>query len=149
VKGLPPAALEFVYDTSRTIASLMMGLVFTDNPDIRFIFSHGGGALPTLADRLSGLIMGARKDIAPKLRGGAMGELKRLNFDTASVTNRGAWAGLTKLVPTSQIFYGTDYPFGSFEVVSKQLGGLVKRGDMERIGWNNAQALFPRFSGSA
>jgi predicted TIM-barrel fold metal-dependent hydrolase len=146
VKGLVPAALEFPYDGTRAIASLLTGLVFTENPDIRFIFSHGGGALPTLADRLS-ILASVRPDLAKRYRGGALAELKRLYVDTASVTNPSAWNGMTTLLPQEQILFGTDYPFGSVGQTAAQLNVVERRpGVVDRISHGNAKTLFPRFA---
>jgi predicted TIM-barrel fold metal-dependent hydrolase len=146
VKGLPPAALEFPFDSTRAIASLLTGLVFSDNPAIRFIFSHGGGALPTLAERLA-VLASIRPDIAARYRGSALAELKRLNFDIASVTNPGAWAGLTTLVPNEQILFGTDYPFGSIVHTDQQLRALQPSSQAyDQITHLNAEALFPRLA---
>src|SRR5262249_52702937 len=48
----------------------------------------------------------------PALPKGALFELQKFYYDTASVENQIALAGLRKLVPISQIFFGTDFPFG-------------------------------------
>src|SRR5262249_41210787 len=48
------------------------------------------------------------KEFAPD---GIVGELKRLHYDTANATSAPAMAALTKLVPISQITYGSDYPY--------------------------------------
>jgi hypothetical protein len=48
------------------------------------------------------------KEFAPE---GIIGELRRLNYDTANATSAPTMAALTKLVPASQITYGTDYPY--------------------------------------
>ena len=37
--------------------------------------------------------------------------LQRFHYDTAQVANPAAMAALTKVVPTSQILFGTDFPF--------------------------------------
>lgn len=37
---------------SRTITSLMLNGTVAQNPDIRFIFSHGRGTMPFLAARI-------------------------------------------------------------------------------------------------
>jgi predicted TIM-barrel fold metal-dependent hydrolase len=53
-------------------------------------------------------------------------------------------AALMKLVPVSQITYGTDYPyFGLGQIVELQKLGL-SAGDFDAIGHENATRLIPR-----
>jgi 6-methylsalicylate decarboxylase len=146
VQGLPPAQLEFPYDTTRTIASLLYNLVLSKQTNLKFIFSHGGGALPMLAQRLTGYFA-TQPELASQMRGSALEEVRRLNFDTASITNPMSWAALTQLVPTSQILFGTDYPFGSVETVDTQLRALgLNADDLEKVARRNAARLLPRFA---
>ena len=44
-----------------------------------------------------------------------MAELKRFYYDTAQISNAVTLAALAKLVPISQIVYGTDYPYRTSE----------------------------------
>ena len=50
----------------------------------------------------------SRTEFAPE---GIRGELARLYYDTANATFAPAMAALMKLVPASQITFGTDYPY--------------------------------------
>ncbi len=54
IPGVPPPTLEFPFDTTRAIASLLFSGTFHRCPNIKWIFSHGGGALAMFAHRLSG-----------------------------------------------------------------------------------------------
>src|SRR5262245_58531351 len=51
--GLNETALENQFDTARAIMSVTINGVLTKSPDVRFIFSHGGGALPGLNERMN------------------------------------------------------------------------------------------------
>jgi hypothetical protein len=48
------------------------------------------------------------KELAPD---SIEGELRRLHYDTANATHPAQMAALLKLVPVSQVTYGTDYPY--------------------------------------
>jgi hypothetical protein len=61
--------VEFVFDTTRTIASLLQTGASARFSDIRFIWSHGGGTVPFITSRLA--------NVNQKLPKGALGELQR------------------------------------------------------------------------
>jgi predicted TIM-barrel fold metal-dependent hydrolase len=48
----PRPMMEFVFDSARAAADLVFNGVLTRWPRIRWIFTHGGGSLPLLADRM-------------------------------------------------------------------------------------------------
>ena len=50
---LAPALIELGTDTTRAIASVIFDGTASRYPDIRFIFSHGGGTMPYLMTRFS------------------------------------------------------------------------------------------------
>jgi predicted TIM-barrel fold metal-dependent hydrolase len=81
------------------------------------------------------------KEIAPE---GIFAELARQFYDTANATSAPAMAALLKLVPVSQITYGTDYPYFPLD----QYNSLAKLGlsaaDITAIESGNAARLIPR-----
>ncbi len=52
VRGVPDAAVEYGADTTRTIVNLIFSGASQRYADISFIFSHGGGVLTAVAERL-------------------------------------------------------------------------------------------------
>ncbi|WP_442680892.1 amidohydrolase family protein [Sphingomonas sp. ASY06-1R] len=112
VPGLATPLIEFPVDTGRTIASLLWSGTLSDFPDIRFIFSHGGGIFPMVAERVAAMGF-VRPDLAAKVPGGAVAALKRLYVDTASVTTPEAMAAITTWLPEGHVLYGTDFPWGT------------------------------------
>lgn len=110
IPELQPALLEFPFDSTRAIASLLYSGAFTRWPRIRWIFSHGGGALPAVHSRLIAESLRFQGD--PRFPQGAMAELRKLHYDLASVTNAPTFAALSAMIPATQLLYGTDFPLG-------------------------------------
>jgi predicted TIM-barrel fold metal-dependent hydrolase len=121
--SVPDAIMEYPFDTTRTIASLLYSGSFARYRDIRFVFTHGGGALPMLGHRIA-RYAAINKSIAERARGNAAEELRRLYFDVVSVTQPGPFAALTALVPTTQLLFGSDYPYWPPDMTVKGLAGL-------------------------
>jgi predicted TIM-barrel fold metal-dependent hydrolase len=144
ISDVPFVFTELPHDTTRAVTSLLFSGSFARFRDIRFIFSHAGGTLPMVAGRIARQ-SSAMKTLAEKLPNGVEYELKRLHYEIAGSANRPAMSALMNLVPTSQIVFGSDYPWGS---VSANTGGLTNLGlsaaDLQAIGRENAIVLFPR-----
>ncbi len=105
-----PQVIEFPFDTTRAIVSLVVNGCVARYPDIRFIFSHAGGATPMLAARID-RILGRRPDKAERFPDGARAAMQSLYFDVASSSSPGAIAALRELMPVDHILYGSDAPF--------------------------------------
>jgi 6-methylsalicylate decarboxylase len=145
IPEIPPVFTEVPHDTTRAITSLLFSGSFARFRDIRFIFSHAGGTLPMLAGRLFHY-SAEMKDLVAKMPNGIEFELKRLYYDIASSANPPAMAALMKLVPTSQILFGGDYPFVP---IAETAVGMTQVGlsadDLQAVGRGNAAGLLPRF----
>ena len=132
--------VEFVIDTTRTILSVLASGTVTRFPDIRFIWSHGGGTVPYITGRLNGAAQGLPK--------GLLYELQKFYYDTAQAFNPYTLPSFKKLVPVSHIVFGTDYPLGngSAAVVAKGLldNGGFSASELRAIDRDNALALLPR-----
>ena len=140
---LPSGLVELSTDTTRAIASLILDGAASRFPDIRFIFSHGGGTMPYLMTRFAGLA--TRPDIAQRLPKGFLYEVQKLYFDTANFFNPYPWPTLLKLMPASHILFGTDFPFSSALEVAKGLREVgLSTTDLQSIERENALQLFPR-----
>jgi predicted TIM-barrel fold metal-dependent hydrolase len=144
VPHVPYVMTELPHDTTRAVTSLLFSGSFARFRDIRFIFSHAGGTLPMLAGRIARQ-GSAVKELAEKVPNGVEYELKRLYYEIAGSANRPAMSALMSLVPTSQIIFGSDYPWGR---TGANVGGLINLGlsaaDLQAIERENAIALFPR-----
>lgn len=145
VVGLPPASLEFPFDTTRTVASLLFNGTFNRCRDIRFIFSHAGGTIPFVAERLARLER--RPEYKAHVPDGVIAELKRLYYDTALSANALAMNTLLSLTTVKQVVFGSDYPYAPEETMTgtvKGLGALkLAEADLAAIERENALALIP------
>ena len=131
VPELATPLIEFPVDTARTISSLLWAGVFSEFPTIRFIFSHGGGVLPMVAERV--IAMGfVNRELGARVPEGAAAALSKLYVDTASVANPAAMAALQQWLPTEQILYGTDFPWGTLASSRAALARLQL--DPEKLG---------------
>ncbi len=144
--GTFPAVIEVPHDTTRTVVSLLLSGTFARLRDIEWLFSHGGGTIPFLAGRIEAFY--DQKDRAPGgfAPDGIETEFRRLYYDTANATHPAAMAALTKLVPTSQITYGTDYPYFPLDQIANLQKLGLPAGDLEGIANGNATRLLPRLS---
>lgn len=150
VPEVPTSFIEFGQDTTRTIMSLLFSGAFKRFPDIKFIFSHAGGTLPMLAHRIELLQKLFIEEDLKYLSDGVMSILQKLHYDVASSANDISLAALLKMVPVSQILFGSDFPFIPEIAVEKTIEGIGALGlsqeDSEAIYHRNAERLFPRFS---
>jgi predicted TIM-barrel fold metal-dependent hydrolase len=149
MQGVNPTTLEYPTDTARAILSLLSTNAATRYADIRFIFSHAGGTMPSVIDRIG---VGNPDTIAANLRGtpepnSRLYHLRRFYYDTAQSTNTVQMQALKTIAGASQIVFGTDYPFGA--TAAKQVQGLRECGlsaeELQAIYTSNALRLFPRY----
>ena len=144
--GVGPGSMEYGTDTTRAIVGVTFNGDAARFPDIRFIWSHAGGTAPFLAGRIDGASGGAKD----RLPNGFMAELKKFYYDLAGAANPGAIASLLKLVTTSQVLFGTDFPPGGTSAqYAKTLTeiGMFSESDLRAIDRDNAVRLLPRLKG--
>jgi len=149
VPFLRPQVVEFPFDTTRTIVSLLVSGTLSKLANIRWIFSHGGGATPMLAGRLADYLEEGpdHQLVKDKLPRGVLYELRKLYYDTASVTSEGAMAALLNLVPAQQIMFGTDYPFVQTAASIAELSHIkISSADRTAIERTNAERLLSRLA---
>jgi 6-methylsalicylate decarboxylase len=144
----PEALFEFLADTTRAVLNLTLSGTLERNPNIRWILSHAGGAIPSHAWRWA---LADRNPIveknAPK---GVLAYLRQLYFDTALSPSRYAMKPAIDLAGSNHIVFGSDFPYVHGEVLDFEIKELDQldvfdadaRQAMTRT---NALSLFPRF----
>jgi 6-methylsalicylate decarboxylase len=144
--GIPASTIEFLFDTTRAITSLLVNGTFSRFPDIRFIFCHAGGTMPMLAARTNAFVQ-RHQEIADRVPKGVSYELKKLYYDVANSTNPSSMAALMNLVPSSQILFGSDFPYVPAAVTANGLDHFgLSATDLQAVNRENAMRLFPRLS---
>jgi len=137
---LPAAQIEYGTDTTRAIAEYVFSGSSQRYPAVRMIWSHAGGTMPFLVQRFINTGNGSMKAKTPN---GFLPEAEKFFYDTAQVASRGAMLALRTIVPTSQILFGTDYPFrtvdGTVELLAQ--GAVFAPHEMREILYGNAAAL--------
>jgi predicted TIM-barrel fold metal-dependent hydrolase len=126
-------------ETTVTIQSILYTGTATRCPDLRFIWSHGGGTAPYITGRLGAAI---GPDGKPNANLAAM---QKFYYDTAQAFNEYTLPTFTKVVPMSHMLFGTDYPFAQAGTVAKGLADYhFMPADLRAIERDNALELFPR-----
>lgn len=111
VRGIGEAAIEYGADTTRTITNLIFSGASQRYANVNFIFSHGGGVLTSVAERLKIQMVTTPPYKGKFTREIVDHELRRFYYDTAQVSNEVTISALAKIVPASQIVFGTDFPY--------------------------------------
>jgi predicted TIM-barrel fold metal-dependent hydrolase len=143
VRGVPDVVVDYGADTTRTIANLIVSGASQRYADIDFIFSHGGGVLTAVAERLQ-IQMVTTPPYAGKItRAQVDHELNRFFYDTAQVSNAVTIEALAKLVPASQIVFGSDFPYRTSAETMKGLSERFKGKLLRGIERDNAARILP------
>jgi predicted TIM-barrel fold metal-dependent hydrolase len=144
IADVPDHLIEFATDTTRAIASLLLSGTAARNRGIHFIFSHAGGTMPYLTERITWWA-DVNSGLTEAMPDGPLNELQRFFYDTAFSANPYALSCLLQLVSVSQVVYGSDYPF---RTCTEHVAGLDAYG-FDAAAWraidrDNALRLLPR-----
>ena len=142
VPGIPPGSIEYATDSTRTIAHLVFSGTSQKYPDIRWIFSHSGGTLPFLTQRF---IQQQRVQKHAHLPNGPIPEFQKFYYELAQGNTKAQLAALSELVGTSQMLYGTDFPFRDGAEVNQGIADWkFSAADLRAIENETARKLVPR-----
>jgi predicted TIM-barrel fold metal-dependent hydrolase len=144
VRHLNRVQIDFPTDTTRTITDLVYSASLMRFPNIRWIFSHGGGTVLMLTPRLSGA------GLSPEERGAIMPngfeqELRKLYYDVASVAlSPIPMAAVLKGIPKDHLLFGSDIPFFTIERIATAVSKFdIPAADLRMLQWENALRLMP------
>jgi predicted TIM-barrel fold metal-dependent hydrolase len=71
-------------------------------------------------------------------------ELNRFFYDTAQVANPVTLSAMAKLMPITQIVYGTDFPYRTAADDTRGITAFFSGEDLKRIDRDNALRILPR-----
>jgi predicted TIM-barrel fold metal-dependent hydrolase len=125
-----PGMFEFFFDETRAVIHLIMSGAAQRNPNITFIVSHAGAALPPLIERFSAFatVLSLGRDI--NLTADTVKEClkERFFFDLSGMVFPDQIHGLLRNIDKSRLLYGSDYPYSptafTIELASRMDKGL-------------------------
>lgn len=149
--GRPRPMLEFIFDSTRTVADLALSGVLARYPRIQWVFTHGGGALPLLADRIELFRTVFGGDPAGDDGGPVPEQLRRLWFDMAGTPFPRQVPALTAAFGDEHLLYGSDWcwtPFGGAlaQVASIDAAKQPPQDTWRALTTRNATGLLPRLA---
>ena len=146
--GVSLSTMEFPFDTARAIMSMLHDGTPERFPNIKFVWSHAGGAMPYLAGRTA-VLSQRNKQFA--LSGDKLfPAMRRFYYDVTQSLSAPTFAALRALAPIDHLLFGSDCPFAGEPQVRAVLAEMdrleLSPADRGRLECENARALFPRFA---
>ncbi len=140
---IPDTLIEYGTDTTRAIASYIYRGAARRFPDVKMIWSHAGGTMPFLVERFDG----ADRSEGAKVQApdGFRATAGRFFYDIAQSSNPVATAALRRVIPVSQVVFGSDYPFRTpaEHVKALEAGGVFSRAELQDVYRGNVQRALP------
>ena len=145
----PRPMMEFLFDSTRTVSDLVFAGVLTTYPDIQWVFTHGGGTLPLMADRMElfrTVFLGGSPH-EPSVQK----QVAALWFDLAGTPFPHQTPALIAAFGSDRVLYGSDYCWTPAHGTTAQVASLDTAppphgDDWRSLTTRNAERLLPRLS---
>ena len=148
--GISSAEIEYGTDTTRAIVRMVYSGSAQRYPNVRMIFSHGGGTMPYLIGRFVNRVARSHENTGERQQHDFQAEIAKFYYDTAQTFNPVPMTALKHVVPISQILFGTDYPYRSS--IENTTGLTESKAfdpqELEAIRRKNSLDLLPRLKRS-
>ncbi|MGW7526219.1 amidohydrolase family protein [Streptomyces sp. NPDC054783] len=140
VPGLPPLAADFLLDTTRAVAHLVLHGVPRHYPDLKILLSHTGGFLPYAAHRVTAaLVAETGRDFEEILE-----DLRSFWFDTALSGSPSALPSLLAFACPDRVLFDTDWPFAPEVAVAHFTGEYDRYPGLDSAGPRHRPGQRPR-----
>lgn len=144
--ALPPPPIDYPLETTRAAVNLAVTGTLIKCPNVKFILSHAGGALPYVAHRLKGFLDPNASPAPENVPADGPEKLKSLRsfyFDLALTPEPGVLDLAAAFLGSDRLLLGSDMPYAGGEKVHQILESQIER--FPEI-MQNGETLFPRFS---
>ena len=142
--GRPRPMLEFIFDSARAVSELIFTGTLTRYPDIAWVFTHGGGALPLVAERMEHFrtLLFGEDPSAPSVQQ----QVSRLWFDIAGTPFPRQVPVLIDAFGPDRLLYGSDYCWTpqagvGYQIASVAAARLAGIDDVRALTTRNARRL--------
>jgi aminocarboxymuconate-semialdehyde decarboxylase len=133
--------VQYTYDTTASVGSLIFSGVLDRFPSLTVILSHGGGYFPYQVGRFDRVYHNLNAPTVPAQPPSTY--VRRFYYDTI-LYQPAALNYLRELAGSDRLLLGTDYPFPVFEQAPVQLleHAQLSAGDMAQISGDTTRRLF-------
>lgn len=138
--GLDPSILEFMFDTTRMLLNMVLSGAKSRFASIKIISTHGGGTIPYLAGRVAVLEphLGAGPGRPTMSASDILAGLGSFYYDLTAATSHAALDAIRRLVPDTQLLFGSDAPMMPLSEIPPAVESLAS---YEAISENNLQDI--------
>lgn len=150
--GLNLSVFEFMFDTTRMLANMVISGAKKRFSSINMISTHGGGTMPFLVERFQHLEVHFGASQRATISADEIQQvLGSFYYDLTAATTPVQLQGLLDLVPTSRLLMGVDIPFMPHWTIGAAIDAVegcsgFTPADLEKIAHSNAMRLFPRLA---
>lgn len=103
--------IEYIFETTMCVGKLLMAGVFSQFPDLKFIFAYFGGVTPFIAHRYDATYTMLRGiDFVKDLKDMPSAYLKQIYVDTSGDKTPANFISSLELFGPEHILWGSDYP---------------------------------------
>ncbi len=151
VLGMNVALMEFMFESTRMVANMVLTGAKTKYSAMNIISTHGGGTIPYLSGRLSILqpIFGMNSSLPPLTSEEITAGLTSFHYDLTASTSAPSLRAIEAFIPADKLLVGFDFPMMPDTTIAPARSSLVATdlfdaAAKQKISRGNALDLFPR-----